>query len=340
MSDAPPESERRRSYLTADHHELDRRGVLVFVVTGGLLAAAAIAGIVWAAGWSDVLDDVRHATYSWLWLAALGAVASYAGYLLAYREVARADGGPVISVGRALAVVVTGFGIVVPRGGFAIDTTELSRHGCGEEEARQRVANLAVLEYAVLAPATFVAAVVLLVRHTPAQSGLLPSWVVGVPVGTAIALLLVAFRRHIGQRAGGLRERLHRGLEAISATARMLRTVPAGPLAAGGMALYWAGDIAVLWSCLAMFDGHPSIAVLVVGYATGYALTRRSLPLGGAGAVEALLPFALSWVSVHLAAAVLAVIVYRIFNVWLVVAPAAAGLRHLRRAGRPAPQRA
>lgn len=340
MTEPPPEKRRGRAYLTADHHQLDRRGLLIFIVTGGLLATLALTGIVWAAGWSQVVHDVRHATYSWLWVAALGAVASYVGYLLAYREVARADGGPVISVGRALAVVVTGFGIVVPRGGFAIDAAELAQHGCGEQEARQRVANLAVLEYAVLAPATFVAAVVLLGRHAPAQSGLLPSWVVGVPVGTAIALLLVAFRRRIGARAGGLRERLHRGLEAISATARMLRTVPNGPVAAGGMALYWAGDLAVLWACLAVFDGHPSVAVLIVGYATGYALTRRSLPLGGAGAVEALLPFALSWVSVHLAAAVLAVIAYRFFNVWLVVAPAAAGLRNLRRAGRPAAQRA
>ena len=340
MTEAPPETKHRRSYLTADHHQLDRRGVLLFVVTGAVLAAVALGLIIWAAGWSQVVYDVRHGTYSWLWVAALGAIASYVGYLLAYREVARADGGPVISVGRALAVVVTGFGIVVPRGGFAIDTAELAEHGCDEDDARQRVVNLAVLEYAVLAPATFVAAILLLLRHTPAQSGLLPSWVIGVPVGTAIALLLVAFRRKIGSRAGGLRERLHRGLEGISATVRMLRTVPAGPVGAGGMALYWAGDITVLWSCLAIFDGHPSIAVLIVGYATGYALTRRSLPLGGAGAVEALLPFALSWVSVHLAAAVLAVLVYRIFNVWLVIAPAAAGLRHLRRARRTAPQQA
>ena len=68
----------------------------------------------------------------------------------------------------------------------------------------------------------------------------------------------------------------------------------------------------------------------MLGYATGYALSRRTLPFGGAGAVEALLPFALSWCGIELGAAVLAVFSYRIFNFWLPTLPAALGLRHLR----------
>jgi hypothetical protein len=70
---------------------------------------------------------------------------------------------------------------------------------------------------------------------------------------------------------------------------------------------------------------------VVVGYATGYALTRRTLPLAGAGAVEALLPFALVWVGYSLPAAVLAVFAYRVFNLWLPLGPAAVGLYHLQR---------
>src|SRR5262249_8615445 len=72
----------------------------------------------------------------------------------------------------------------------------------------------------------------------------------------------------------------------------------------------------------------PSVAAVVVGYATGYALTRRTLPLAGAGAVEALLPFALVWVGYGLAPAVLAVFAYRVFNLWLPLGPAAVGLYH------------
>jgi uncharacterized membrane protein YbhN (UPF0104 family) len=104
------------------------------------------------------------------------------------------------------------------------------------------------------------------------------------------------------------------------------------------MALYWAGEVFVLWVCLAAFTGDtPSVAAVVVGYATGYALTRRTLPLAGAGAVEALLPFALVWVGYSLPAAVLAVFAYRVFNLWLPLGPAAVGLYHLQRR---APERA
>ena len=83
---------------------------------------------------------------------------------------------------------------------------------------------------------------------------------------------------------------------------------PGGPFAVVGMSVYWAADIAALAVCMAVFTHrHPVGPALVVGYATGYALTRRSLPLAGAGAVEALLPFALSWVGYPLATAILAV---------------------------------
>jgi hypothetical protein len=53
-----------------------------------------------------------------------------------------------------------------------------------------------MLEYAVLAPVTFLAAVYMMAWGMKAQSGLLPSWVIGVPVGTVIAIaLLVKYHR-------------------------------------------------------------------------------------------------------------------------------------------------
>src|SRR5262249_23849204 len=100
-----------------------------------------------------------------------------------------------------------------------------------------------------------------------------------------------------------------------------------------GTGVYWFGDIACLAICLRAYEGHfPSVAPLLIGYATGYALTRRTLPLAGAGAVEALLPFALIWTGTPLAAAVTAVIAYRIVNFWLPIVPAVFGLRSLRAA--------
>jgi uncharacterized membrane protein YbhN (UPF0104 family) len=100
-----------------------------------------------------------------------------------------------------------------------------------------------------------------------------------------------------------------------------------------GTAVYWFGDIVCLWACLQAFThGTPDISIILIGYATGYALTRRTLPFGGAGAVELLLPLALSWTGISLAAAVLAVFTYRIFNFWLPLIPAALGLRSLKAA--------
>jgi uncharacterized membrane protein YbhN (UPF0104 family) len=104
-----------------------------------------------------------------------------------------------------------------------------------------------------------------------------------------------------------------------------------GAGAVAGMALYWLGDAFILWAALRGFLAHaPDIPTLLVAYATGYALTRRSLPLAGAGVVGALLPFALHWVGFAFAPAVLAVFVYRIYNLWLPLLPALAGTRHLR----------
>jgi uncharacterized membrane protein YbhN (UPF0104 family) len=108
-----------------------------------------------------------------------------------------------------------------------------------------------------------------------------------------------------------------------------------------GIVLYWIGDIACLWAALHIFfAGAPPVAQLVLGYATGYALTRRTLPLGGAGVVEVLLPLSLAWVGLGLAPAVLAVVAYRIANLWLPVIPALAGLQQLQRLGHRRPRAA
>ena len=74
-----------------------------------------------------------------------------------------------------------------------------------------------------------------------------------------------------------------------------------------------------------------STPALILAYATGYVLTRRSLPAGGAGVVDVLMTFALVWVGVPLAPALLGVITYRVFNFWLPVIPALAALPAVRR---------
>ena len=70
---------------------------------------------------------------------------------------------------------------------------------------------------------------------------------------------------------------------------------------------------------------------MILAYATGYVATRRSLPAGGAGLVEVMMTFALVWVGMPLAPALLGVVTYRAFSFWLPVIPALAALPAVRR---------
>jgi uncharacterized membrane protein YbhN (UPF0104 family) len=319
-----------REYFQADQSELGDRLLPVLLTVGAVLSLAGLALILWIAGWGNVWKTLRNADWVFALAAPVAVAVSHLGYTLAYRKVAQADVGPQLSLREAVAIVTTGFGPVSPRGGFTLDAQELCKRGFSEEEAGLRVRVLGLLEYAVLAPATFLAALYMLVRALKAQAGLVPSWVIGVPVGGVIALIVLARYRRASQ-PGTWWKPLRRGLDALEALLELFRNWPGGALASLGMAIYWAGDIAALGMCLDVFaHRRGAVAVLVVGYATGYALTRRSLPLGGAGVVEVLLPFALNWVGFTLASAVLAVVAYRIFNLWLAMIPAVIGLRRLR----------
>jgi uncharacterized membrane protein YbhN (UPF0104 family) len=316
------------------HLERTPRELVVFIIVGGLLSAGAVVGVAWAAGFDAVADRLRHVDGWWL-LPALGAeVLAYVGYVLAYREVARVEGGPRLPHSRALALVATGFGVFVARGGFAVDLHAFRQEGVGDREARVRVLGLGALEYALLAPATCIVAILLLTEHVqrPA-SGITMPWAIAVPAGGILALAALRLRGRLrGHR--GWRDAVAQWLDSIHVLRQLFVRLEhaGGPV---GTALYWFGDIACLAFALRAYEGHfPSIAPLLIGYATGYALTRRTLPLAGAGAVEALLPFALSWTGTPLPAAITAVVAYRIVNFWLPIVPAVFGLRSLRTAAR------
>jgi uncharacterized membrane protein YbhN (UPF0104 family) len=192
------------------------------------------------------------------------------------------------------------------------------------------VLGLSFLEYAVLAPAALVAAVIVLLLHNSISTSLTVPWIVGVPVGAALALTALRHRESVA-RWRFVGPPLGRSLHALGLVLGILRSPRRHGLAFAGTLAYWSGDIFCLWATLRAFSTQPPpVAQLVVGYATGYALTRRALPLGGAGVVEALLPFSLEWLGIPLAPALVAVFAYRLINLWLPIVPALAGLPTLR----------
>ncbi|HZT85858.1 MAG TPA: lysylphosphatidylglycerol synthase domain-containing protein [Gaiellaceae bacterium] len=317
--------------LFAHHREHEAHHVVMLMILAGALSLVAAILVAGAAGYVAVASHLRHADTYWFPFAIAGAVAAHVGYTFAYREVANVGRGVKLGTLRAGAIVAAGFGMFIPRGGFAVDIEALEDLGVPSEEARVRVLGLGSLEYAVLASGTLVCAVILLLHDPHAQRAVTLSWTIGVPAGTALALLAVRYRRWLCR--GRLGTLIGPPLEAITVVGQIVVSPRRhGAAAFTGMAVYWAGEVFVLWVCLAAFTRDaPSVTAVVVGYATGYALTRRTLPLAGAGAVEALLPFALTWVGYRLAPAVLAVFAYRVFNLWLPLGPAVVAVYHLRR---------
>jgi uncharacterized membrane protein YbhN (UPF0104 family) len=294
-----------------------------------------LTGTAWAAGFDHVRRLLLHPHWPWLGAALVAEAVAYVGYTLAYREVVRAEKGAELDVPRAVALVTTGFGVFLQGGGFALDREALKRSGLSESDARARVLGLGALEYSVLAPAAVVAAAVVLARGLPISDSLTLPWIVGVPVGAALALTALAFKRRLAGDSGW-RRGLGHALRALELVLQLARSPRRYPFAFTGISLYWLGDAACLWSTLHAFSAHtPPVAQLIVGYATGYAITRRGLPLGGAGVVEALLPLSLGWVGIPLAPAVVAVFAYRLINLWLPMVPALGAIPALARLERP-----
>jgi uncharacterized membrane protein YbhN (UPF0104 family) len=304
--------------------------VALMVLAAGVLSLGALVGVASTVGFGRVGRQLLHPHWVWVPVALACELVAYLGYTLAYREVARAEGGPELDMPRAVVLVTTGFGVFVQGGGFALDRAALERAGLTQREARARVLGLGSLEYAVLAPATAIAALYVFVRHRGLSQGMTLPWIIGVPVGAAVALLLLRHRDRFGRR--GWRRHVHDNLQAIAMLLGLFRRWRAAPVAFPSIAVYWVGDIACLWAALHVFYAHtPPVAQLLVGYASGYALTRRALPLGGAGVVESLLPFSLGWVGIARVPALLGVAAYRGINLWLPMLPALAGLPSLRR---------
>jgi hypothetical protein len=260
-----------------------------------VLAAAAIVGMAYAAGWHHVLHALGRVSAGWVLIALAAQIVALLAYVPSYRIFAGIDGGTAPSWRTSLHLVVAGFGAFVPAGGLAHDKRALT-HLYGDERA-------------VLAPAAWLAAVVLLPERSGIQGAILWSWALCVPLGTVLALL--ALRHQARLTRHGERRRTDQALCGLRHLIELIRCHHAAP-GFGGMLGYWLSEGVSLYAAGRSLGISLGLGQLILGLATGYALTRRSMPLAGAGAMMVLMSLALHWVGVSLVTAVAMVIVYHL----------------------------
>ncbi len=320
--------EQTRRVIDAAWTAVEDRPAIVVVAASAATAGTAIAlGTV--AGWPHVLRLVESRR-SWLWLVVclVCELIAYGGYVLTVRDMARVDSGPELELDASIATVVGGFGVFAATrstGGFAVDYWAFRRAGAGRREAAQRVLGLGFLEYVVLSMGALLASAALAL-DLDGHAGL----GVTLPGLTIVPALAIAWWATSPKRVHRLRRPRRSRLKGMLANgvagAHYVRQLLTNPREHGlgvlGNGLYWAGDIGCLAAALALCGASISWARLVLAYSSGYVLTRRALPAGGAGFVEAALTLALVGMGVGLTRALVAVVIYRLFNFWLPILPA------------------
>jgi uncharacterized membrane protein YbhN (UPF0104 family) len=303
-------------------------------IFAALLAAIAVILIAHVTGADAIGRAFEDVDPGWIALVALAELITYPAYIVAYRTVAVMHGHAPLSLPIISRIVVAGFGPFAIDGGFGVDKRMLQAIDEDERSARVRVMALGTFEWAILAPTACITAIVLLAERANIMPSLLWPWALAVPPSGVLAVWASNPRRSrwIAERVGSRLDLLVQMLEGIYGVRCMLTEDPLRKLGAWlGIIVYWAADMAALWGALRTFGIDLSVGKLIIAYSTGYAATRRSLPLGGAGATEALMTFALYWVREPLAPALAAVMLYRLFNFLLIAAPAVIAHRQLPR---------
>jgi uncharacterized membrane protein YbhN (UPF0104 family) len=185
--------------------------------------------------------------------------------------------------------------------------------------------------------------------HGPAPFGLTVVPAIGAAL-VAVAALLAAvvpgdLERRLGQlsAAPGAAGRLARGMAHAGAVVGegvrdALALVRMRDPALLGAVVWWALDVAVLWTCLQAFGDAPAAGVVTIAYFVGTLGNLLPIP-GGVGGVEGGMIGALVAFGVPAGHAVVGVLAYRAFALWLPTIPGVVAYLQLPRQA-PAPERA
>jgi len=355
MRQVPPEPDRDATSEEPGGLSLDRRKALLAGVLAVLLAGGAITALGQVAQFGRLGDALSHADKAWIAPCLVGQLLAYLGYILAYHDAARADGGPRFDYPTTARITVFGAGASVLSasvGGLAVDYWALRRTGTGRRVATRRVLGVGTIEWTILSIYACTAAALVLITGARAPLGMAIGWLCAVPLCVAGALWFTSparvgrfvnprpraerpERSRVARMLVAAEFRLRRGLDDAIAGVIFVRHLLSHPVryvgGTIGYPIYWAGDMLTLYAAVRLFGGHPNVFALILAYATSFVISALPLPAGGAGGIEAAVTLAMHSIGVPLASAVLAVLVYRVITFWLPIVPALALLPSIRR---------
>jgi len=331
----------------------DRKKALLSVVVGLVLVVAAVAGIGQITSFHKMLTALRNADNVWFPVCLAGELLAYVGFIAAYRDIARVDGGPIFPLWTATRVVAIGFGayaLGTSAGSLGLDYWALHRAGETHHFALRRVLALNTVEWMILGIYACLAAAICAAGVASAPLPMVLAWLILVPACIVAAAWVSSPKR--SDRTTNLASEqvqvtrdprswprwLWHGSRSIISDAiggvvivrHMLGKARTHLGGVFGFAVFWAGDILTLYAALRAFSIHPAVPALVVAYSTAYVVTMLPLPAGGSGGIEAGLAFSLHAIGIPLAQALVATLVYRFFTLWLPILPAAIAATQIR----------
>jgi uncharacterized membrane protein YbhN (UPF0104 family) len=275
-------------------------------------------------GTLDLASVLRAADWRWLPLVLAASAATYFAAALSLMGFVREKLSYLRTLTVQLAGSFTSFVTPPAVGGFAVNVRFLQKSGLSTTAAATSVGVSQVVNALlhILLLLGFAAA-----TGTQADHRLpIPSWAFIALGGIAVLLLLavaVPRARHwlLGKVLPPVREATPRLLELATNPGKLIEAI-------GGTLLLNFCYITALWCAMRAFNGDVNFVGVAVVYLAGGAIGSLAPTPGGLGAVEAALSTGLAAAGMPGAAAVSAVLLYRLATFWLPV-PLGWGAMHL-----------
>jgi uncharacterized protein (TIRG00374 family) len=301
------------------------------------------------AGLEDGVAKLGEAKRSWLFVAVVAMVFSFASYVALFRAVISEA---TVKLDWRESYQITMAGLAATRlfsaggaGGILLTYWALRKAGMRTQETAQRMFAFLILLYAAYILAVIVFGVLLRVGVVPGEGPLsmtiVPAAVAGV---IAVTLLLIALipgdlQRRLDRRTGdGRLARVMTRLAALPATmAEGIRTSWSfvsdprhGWLGVLGAVGFWAANVMILWASFRSLGVTVPLGEIVVGFFVGMVANLAPAP-AGVGAVDGGLIGTFAIFGYPLETVIAAVLIYRLIAFYLPVPPGIVAFFQLRR---------